>query len=367
MVTSWYDTQQCKSGLHKSDQGATGQQRDHLDGREATDREAEGPVTAAAATSPQAAGPRCGHDPRRPPTRGGGTTQTAGAQAPAASARARRPSTKFPSPKRRRSRASAEAPVRRHLLRRAARAADAAAVSARAARRRTACTATPRRGEPRSTRGASARHDADAGAPLLPRLTARWRPTTPKPEARPAARPVADVGVDADARGLRGGTVAREDDAAPARAGENATNTETTVAAPEGRARARRAADAACLERALVAACRARAAATPGRPRRSPARGPERLAFLCLATEDGRRGTRFRGRRVRRRGRVGERAAWAVWAAAELDAAKRPLLRRRWRGACGAADGSRGGVRRAAVRTAPRWPRRGPRRADRKS
>ena len=89
-------------------------------------------------------------------------------------------------------------------------------------------------------------------------------------------------------------------------------------------ARARRAADAASLERALVAACRARddgdageAAAVAGVVAQSD------VAFLCLAYRRwGAVGPDLGGGTCDDEGAWGERAAWAVWAAAELDAAK---------------------------------------------
>ena len=89
-------------------------------------------------------------------------------------------------------------------------------------------------------------------------------------------------------------------------------------------ARARRAADAASLERVLVAACRARddgdageAAAVAGLVAQSD------VAFLCLAYRRwGAVGPDLGGGNCDDEGAWGERAAWAVWAAAELDAAK---------------------------------------------
>jgi hypothetical protein len=89
-------------------------------------------------------------------------------------------------------------------------------------------------------------------------------------------------------------------------------------------ARARRAADAASLERALVAACRARddgdageAAAVAGVVAQSD------VAFLCLAYRRwGAVGPDIGGGVCDDEGAWGERAAWAVWAAAELDGAK---------------------------------------------
>ena len=52
MVTSWYDTQQCKSGLHKSDKAQQGSSGIIWTAAKPPDREAEGPKWTAAATRP---------------------------------------------------------------------------------------------------------------------------------------------------------------------------------------------------------------------------------------------------------------------------------------------------------------------------
>ena len=53
MVTSWYDTQQCRSGLHKSGKKAQQQEgRIIWTAARPPDREAEGPMWTAAATRP---------------------------------------------------------------------------------------------------------------------------------------------------------------------------------------------------------------------------------------------------------------------------------------------------------------------------
>ena len=52
MVTSWYDTQQCKSGLHKSDKAQQGSSGIIWTAAQPPDRVEEGPKWTAAATRP---------------------------------------------------------------------------------------------------------------------------------------------------------------------------------------------------------------------------------------------------------------------------------------------------------------------------
>ena len=225
-------------------------------------------------------------------------------------------------------RASAEAPVRRHLLRRAGTARAPQPVSARAARTtdRLHRDAASRRAALDARRKRAATHD-DAGAPLFtPRLTARWRPTTPKPEALtprldPSPTSVSTPTLEASATRL---SPAKTTPRRPAPVKMPPTPPPKQPSPRQKVARARRAADAASLERALVAACRARddgdageAAAVAGVVAQSD------VAFLCLAYRRwGAVGPDLGGGSCDDEGAWGERAAWAVWAAAELDAAK---------------------------------------------
>jgi hypothetical protein len=243
-------------------------------------------------------------------------------------------------------------------------------------------------------RARAATHD-DTGALLFtPRLTPRWRPTTPQrasspvpPAAPPAA--VSPIPADSPARDpaavspipadsppapepdptlrldpsptsvstpkleasatrlspAKTATLRRERELAtkttprrrppPVKMATAKTPPPTEPSPRQMIARARRNNDAASIERALVAACRARddgeageAAAIAG------VVAQHDVAFLCLAYRRwGAVGPDLGGGACDDEGAWGERAAWAVWAAAELDAAKEtvavPALARR--------------------------------------
>ena len=192
MVTSWYDTQQCKSGLHKNDpkaqQGSSGI---IWTAAQPPDRVEEGPKWTAAATRPV----------RKPPVPRARTRPEPAAR-PAVVVRRKPPVPKRPRPAPRRAPTVDEVPVPKTppLDERALKRQfdgifsgepappapqPAVPVSARAARTtdRLHRDAASRRAALDARRKRAATHD-DAGAPLFtPRLTARWRPTTPKPEA----------------------------------------------------------------------------------------------------------------------------------------------------------------------------------------
>ena len=350
MVLSWYDTAQCRSGLHKS--GAKTQQRSGLDnsgpkaqqheGRiiwtaaKPPDRVEEGPKWTAAATRPAVVVQR---KPPVPRVR----TRPEPAARPAVVVKRKPPVPKRPRPARRAPTVD-EVPVPKtppldeKALKRQfdgifsgeppapPTPQPAVPVSARAARTtdRLHRDAASRRAALDARRKRAATHD-DAGAPLFtPRLTARWRPTTPKPELTPtrldpSPTSVSTPTLEASATRL---SPARTTPRRP-----TPVKMAPTPKQPSPRqkvARARRAADAASLERALVAACRARddgdageAAAVAGVVAQSD------VAFLCLAYRRwGAVGPDLGGGVCDDEGAWGERAAWAVWAAAELDAAK---------------------------------------------
>ena len=337
MVTSWYDTQQCRSGLHKS--GANKLQREEgsriiWTAARPPDREAEGPKWTAAATRPVQ---------RKPPVPRVRTRPTP-ADRPAVVVRRKPPVPKRPRPVRRAPTID-EVPVpktppldERALKRQfdgifSGEPAPPAPqpVSARAARTtdRLHRDAASRRAALDARRKRAATHD-DAGAPLFtPRLTARWRPTTPKPTPEPALAPRLDPSptsvstptLEASATRL---SPARTTPRRPAPVKMPPTPPPKQPSPRQKVARARRAADAASLERALVAACRARddgdageAAAVAGVVAQSD------VAFLCLAYRRwGAVGPDLGGGSCDDEGAWGERAAWAVWAAAELDGAK---------------------------------------------
>ena len=391
MVTSWYDTQQCRSGLHKSGKKAQQQEgRIIWTAARPPDREAEGPMWTAAATRPAVVVqrkppvPRWRGPPRDPlpprdlggratrrgcATRGRGAEKTAGAQAPAArtAASATRADCR---PDRERAscaqnaaarRASAEAPVRRHLLREPAPPAPQPAAPARpddgspAPRRRVAAS--------RARREAQARPRTTTRAPLFtPRLTARWRPTTPRNQLTPRS-------TRRRRRCRRRRSRHPRRDRRPRRRRRAGPRwRKATVAARNNRRRARRSrARAAPPMRRRRARGSRRAGpattATPGRPRRSPAPWPRATPpFSARPTAAGAPSGRTSGRFVRRRGRVGRARRVGGPAAAELDGAKESAAAAALALPRRAADGSRGGVRRAAARHGALWPRRGPRR-----
>ena len=333
MVTSWYDTQQCKSGLHKSDPKAQqGSGGIIWTAAQPPDRVEEGPKWTAAATRPV----------RKPPVPRV-RTRPAAADRPAVVVRRKPPVPKRPRPAPRRAPTVDEVPVpktppldERALKRQfdgifSGEPAPPAPqpVSARAAQTtdRLHRDAASRRAALDARRKRAATHD-DAGAPLFtPRLTARWRPTTPKPEPAltprldPSPTSVSTPTLEASATRL---SPARTTPRRPAPVKMPPTPPPKQPSPRQKVARARRAADAASLERALVAACRARddgdageAAAVAGVVAQSD------VAFLCLAYRRwGAVGPDLGGGACDDEGAWGERAAWAVWAAAELDAAK---------------------------------------------
>ena len=331
MVTSWYDTQQCRSGLHKS----SNKQHEGSSGiiwtaAQPPDRVEEGPKWTAAATRPV----------RKPPVPRV-RTRPAAADRPAVVVRRKPPVPKRPRPAPRRAPTVDEVPVpktppldERALKRQfdgifSGEPAPPAPqpVSARAARTtdRLHRDAASRRAALDARRKRAATHD-DAGAPLFtPRLTARWRPTTPKPE--PALTPRLDPSPTSVSTPTLEASATRLSPAKTTPRRPAPVKMAPTPKEPSPRqkvARARRAADAASLERALVAACRARddgdageAAAVAGVVAQSD------VAFLCLAYRRwGAVGPDLGGGACDDEGAWGERAAWAVWAAAELDAAK---------------------------------------------
>ena len=338
MVTSWYDTQQCKSGLHKSDpkarQGSCGI---IWTAAKPPDREAEGPKWTAAATRPAVV------VQRKPPVPRARTVRTEPAARPAVVVRRKPPVPKRPRPAPRRAPTIDEVPVPKTppLDERALKqqfdgifSGEPPApptpqpVSARAAQTtdRLHRDAASRRAALDARRKRAATHD-DAGAPLFtPRLTARWRPTTPKepaltPRLDPSPTSVSTPTLEASATRL---SPAKTTPRRPAPVKMPPTPPPKQPSPRQKVARARRAADAASLERALVAACRARddgdageAAAVAGVVAQSD------VAFLCLAYRRwGAVGPDLGGGSCDDEGAWGERAAWAVWAAAELDAAK---------------------------------------------
>ena len=102
MVTSWYDTQQCRSGLHKS----SNKQHEGSSGiiwtaAQPPDREAEGPKWTAAATRPV----------RKPPVPRVRTVRTEPAARPAVVVRRKPPVPKRPRPAPRRAPTIDEVPV----------------------------------------------------------------------------------------------------------------------------------------------------------------------------------------------------------------------------------------------------------------
>ncbi|CAH0368094.1 unnamed protein product [Pelagomonas calceolata] len=341
MVTSWYDTQQCKSGLHKSDpkaqQGSSGI---IWTAAKPPDREAEGPKWTAAATRPAVVVQR---KPPVPRVR----TRPEPAARPAVVVRRKPPVPKRPRPAPRRAPTVDEVPVpktppldERALKRQfdgifsgepAPPARSPQPVKARAAARTTDRLhrdAASRRAALDARRKRAATHD-EAGAPLFtPRLTARWRPTSPKPTRdEPALTPRLDPSPTSVSTPTLEASATRLSPAKTTPRRPAPVKMAPTPKQPSPRqrvARARRAADAASLERALVAACRARddgdageAAAVAGIVAQSD------VAFLCLAYRRwGAVGPDLGGGSCDDEGAWGERAAWAVWAAAELDAAK---------------------------------------------
>ena len=347
MVTSWYDTQQCKSGLHKSDKAQQGSSGIIWTAAKPPDREAEGPKWTAAATRPAVVVQR---KPPVPRVR----TRPAAAR-PAVVVKRKPPVPKRLRPAPRRAPTVDEVPVPKTppLDERALKqqfdtifsdepappARSPQPVSARAARTtdRLHRDAASRRAALDARRKRAATHD-EAGAPLFtPRLTARWRPTTPKPDALtprldPSPTSVSTPTLEASATRL---SPAKTTPRRPAPVKMPPTPPPKQPSPRQKVARARRAADAASLERALVAACRARddgdageAAAVAGVVAQSD------VAFLCLAYRRwGAVGPDLGGGNCDDEGAWGERAAWAVWAAAELDAAKEtvaaPALARR--------------------------------------
>ena len=406
MVLSWYDTEQCRSGLHNGKAAparATARQQKGKRRPRPAREVVDGPVWTAAAVRPAVivqrkppvpvmARPRPAARPLRrvpnvvpvpatPPLDERALKQQfdtifSGEPPPPATPTAARAAATPPTPQ----------PLARSPRPTSARAAQTTErLHREAAARRKALDAKPAR---------AATHD-EAGAPLFtPRLTPRWRPTTPQrasspgppaavspiPAASPPPAPEPDPPSRLDPSPTSVSTPKLEASAtrlSPAKTAASTANLETAATrltpakttprrerelaaktTPRRRpapvkmataktppptepsprqmiAPARRNNDAASIEHALVAACRARddgeageAAAIAG------VVAQHDVAFLCLVYRRwGAVGPDLGGGACDDESAWGERAAWAVWAAAELDAAKEtvavPALARR--------------------------------------